>query len=275
MSVIIVQEKPCDQKKQLNVELEVAKAMSAVSQQADRKEIYTNSSMVVCVKLSPHNSGLRTSSIDRITPHCVVGQCTAEGLGEWFSRKSTKASSNYGIDREGRIGMYVEEKNRSWCSSSNANDQRAVTIECASDKTEPYAFKPIVYDTLIKLCVDICQRNGKTKLLWLGDKERTLTYEPKSDEMILTVHRWFADKLCPGDWMYSRMGNLAEKVTAALSSRSQSNLKPDTKNEDSKSKEAEDKKIEIKESRGKEREVKEVINKESKDKKTSNGSTNV
>lgn len=275
MSVIIVQEKPCDQKKQLNVELEVAKAMSAVSQQADRKEIYTNSSMVVCVKLSPHNSGLRTSSIDRITPHCVVGQCTAEGLGEWFSRKSTKASSNYGIDREGRIGMYVEEKNRSWCSSSNANDQRAVTIECASDKTEPYAFKPIVYDTLIKLCVDICQRNGKTKLLWLGDKEKALAYEPKSDEMILTVHRWFAATLCPGDWMYSRMGDLAERVTAALSSRSQNNLKPDTKNEDSKSKKAEDKKIEIKESRGKEREVKEVINKESKDKKTANGSTNV
>ena len=112
--------------------------------------------------------------------------------------------------------MYVEEKNRSWCSSSNANDQRAVTIECASDSTEPYAFKDVVYQTLIKLCVDICQRNGKTKLLWLGDKDKTLNYTPKADEMILTVHRWFANKSCPGNWMYARMGDLAAKVTAAL-----------------------------------------------------------
>ena len=177
---------------------------------------YTNSSMVAYTKLSPNNSGQRTHSIDRITPHCVVGQCTAEGLGDWFAKSSTQASSNYGIDKDGRVGMYVEEKNRSWCSSSNANDQRAITIECASDTSEPYAFKDVVYQTLIKLCVDICKRNGKNKLLWLGDKDKTLSYEPKSGEMILTVHRWFANKSCPGNWMYARMGDLAEKVTAAL-----------------------------------------------------------
>lgn len=112
--------------------------------------------------------------------------------------------------------MYVEERNRSWCSSSNANDQRAVTIECASDTTEPYAFKDVVYQRLIELCTDICKRNGKTKLLWLGDKAKTLNYTPKSDEMVLTVHRWFASKSCPGNWMYARMGDLASKVTAAL-----------------------------------------------------------
>ena len=179
---------------------------------------YTNSSMVAYTKLSPNHSGKRTHSIDRITPHCVVGQCTAEGLGDWFAKSSTQASSNYGIDKDGRVGMYVEEKNRSWCSSSNANDQRAITIECASDTTEPYAFRDIVYQTLIKLCVDICKRNGKTKLLWLGDRDKTLAYEPKSGEMVLTVHRWFANKSCPGNWMYARMDDLAEKVTAALGS---------------------------------------------------------
>ena len=177
---------------------------------------YTNSSMVAYTKLSPNNSEQRTHSIDRITPHCVVGQCTAEGLGDWFAKTSTQASSNYGIDKDGRVGMYVEEKNRSWCSSSNANDQRAITIECASDTSEPYAFKDVVYQMLIKLCVDICKRNGKNKLLWFGDKDKTLSYEPKSGEMILTVHRWFANKSCPGNWMYARMGDLAEKVTAAL-----------------------------------------------------------
>ena len=177
---------------------------------------YTNSSMVVYTKLSPNHSGQRTHSIDRITPHCVVGQCTAESLGDWFMNTGVEASSNYGIDKNGRVGMYVEEKNRSWCSSSNANDQRAITIECASDTTEPYAFKDVVYQTLIKLCTDICKRNGKNKLIWFGDKDKTLNYEPKSGEMILTVHRWFANKSCPGNWLYSRMDDLAEKVTAAL-----------------------------------------------------------
>ena len=106
----------------------------------------------------------------------------------------------------------------SWCSSSNANDQRAVTIECASDTKSAYAFKDAVYQTLIKLCVDICKRNGKKKLLWLGDKTKTLNYSPKADEMVLTVHRWFANKSCPGDWLYARLGDLASKVTAALGS---------------------------------------------------------
>ena len=177
---------------------------------------YTNSSMVVYTKLSPNHSGQRTHSIDRISPHCVVGQCTAEGLGDWFARSSTQASSNYGIDKDGRVGMYVEEKNRSWCTSSNANDQRAITIECASDTKEPYTMRDVVYQTLIKLCVDICKRYGKKKLLWLGDKDKTLNYNPASDEMIITVHRWFANKSCPGEWLYSRLSDLATKVTAEL-----------------------------------------------------------
>lgn len=178
--------------------------------------VYTNSSLVSYTKLSPNHSGLRTHSIDRITPHCVVGQCSVETLGNIFLPTSRQASCNYGIGVDGRVGMYVEEKNRSWCSSSSANDQRAVTIECASDTAEPYAFKDVVYQKLITLCVDICKRNGKKKLLWLGDKDKTLSYEPKSDEMVLTVHRWFANKSCPGSWMYARMGDLAAKVTAQL-----------------------------------------------------------
>lgn len=177
---------------------------------------FTNRSLVAYTKLSPNHSGQRTMKIDRITPHCVVGQCTVEGLGDWFHRPSTQASSNYGIDKDGRIGLYVEEKNRSWCTSSNENDQRAVTIECASDKVEPYAMNEVVYDRLIDLCVDICQRNGKKKLLWFGDKDKSLSYQPKDDEMLITVHRWFANKSCPGNWLYARLGDLAAKVTARL-----------------------------------------------------------
>lgn len=178
---------------------------------------YTNSPLVSYTNLSPNHSGLRTHAIDRITPHCVVGQCTVETIGDIFAPVSREASSNYGIGYDGKIGMYVEEQNRSWCSSSNANDQRAVTIECASDKTDPYAMTNAVYASLVELCADICRRNGKKKLIWIPDKNRALTYSQKSDEMLLTVHRWFANKACPGDWLYNRLGNLAVEVTELLS----------------------------------------------------------
>ncbi len=186
---------------------------------------YTNSPLVGYTRLVDKHSGQRSHCIDRITPHCVVGQVTAARLGDIFSG-TRDVSSNYGIALDGTIGLYVEEKNRSWCSSSNANDQRAITIECASDNKKPYAFKPVVYDTLIKLCIDICRRNGKKKLLWFGDKAKTLSYNPKPDEMVLTVHRWFANKSCPGDWMYARMGDLAQKVTAALAKEPSPNPVP-------------------------------------------------
>ena len=189
---------------------------------------YTNSPLVGYTRLVDKHSGERTHAIDRITPHCVVGQVTAARLGDIFS--GTRAvSSNYGIALDGTVGLYVEEKNRSWCSSSNANDQRAITIECASDPKPPYAFKAVVYETLVKLCIDVCKRNGKKKLLWFGDKAKSLTYNPKPDEMVLTVHRWFANKSCPGDWLYARMGDLAKKVTAALNEPTAPTPKPAAK----------------------------------------------
>lgn len=176
----------------------------------------SNSSLVSVTVYSPNHSGKRTMPIDRITPHCVVGQCTAQVVGEVFKPTSRGASSNYGIGKNGEVGLYVDECNRSWCSSSNANDQRAVTIECASDLKHPYAMNSKVYNTLINLCVDICRRNGKDTLIWIDDKEKALSYEPKDNEMLITVHRWFANKSCPGDWLYSRLGELAEVVTSQL-----------------------------------------------------------
>lgn len=178
---------------------------------------YTNSSLVSYTKLSPNHSGQRTHAIDRITPHCVVGQLSAETICACFTSPSRQASCNYGIGTDGKVSLCVEEKNRSWCSSSNANDQRAVTIECASDKTEPYAMNDKAYESLVNLCTDICKRNGKKRLLWLGNKDTTLNYTPKGDEMVLTVHRWFANKSCPGNWLYERLGDLAKRVTSNLS----------------------------------------------------------
>lgn len=174
-----------------------------------------NSSLVSYTKLSPNYTAGRVN-FTRITPHCVVGQLTVESIGSIFAPRSRSASSNYGIGKDGRVGQYVDEKNRSWCSSSAANDTRSITIECSSDLKAPYAFNEKVYTTLVNLCVDICRRHGKAKLLWLGSKSKALNYTPKSNEMILTAHRWFSNTACPGDWLYGREGDLANRVNTIL-----------------------------------------------------------
>lgn len=165
---------------------------------------------------SPNHSGQRTYKVTRITPHCMVGQMTAKRCGELFEESSYQASSNYGIGTDGEISGYVDEKYRSWCSSSADNDNRAITIECASDTRSPYAMNTKVWASLASLCADICQRYGKTRLIWFGDKATTLAYKPGDTEMVLTAHRWFAAKSCPGDWLYNRLGKLAEEVMARL-----------------------------------------------------------
>lgn len=190
---------------------------------------YTNSPLVSYTKLSPCNSGTRTHSIDRITPHCIVGQMSVESAGAWFAKTSTQASANYVIGADARVALIVPESKRSWCSSSRDNDQQAVTIECASDKVHPYAFKTEVYMRLIELMTDICRRNGKTKILWFADKAKSLAYKPAENEMLITVHRWFANKACPGDWLYSRLGDVAMKVNAALGSSVTPEAIPETR----------------------------------------------
>lgn len=181
----------------------------------------SNSGYVSYTKISPYKNSPRNHAIDRISIHCVVGQVTMESLGNIFQTKA--ASSNYGVDKDGHVGMYVEEKDRSWCSDSPENDNRAVTIETASDTTEPYRVNDAAYRTLLNLCEDICRRNGKKKLLWLGDKAKTLAYTPKSDEMVLTVHRWFnPGKSCPGTYLYERQGAIAAEVTKRLGGGSSS-----------------------------------------------------
>ena len=177
----------------------------------------SNSKLVSYTKISPNRTKSRKYPITRISIHCVVGQVTVESLGNVFAPTSRQASSNYGIGKDGRVGMYVEECDRSWCTSSSDNDHRAITIETASDTTHPYAVNSAAYATLLDLCEDICRRNGKKKLLWFADKDKTLAYKPADDEMILTVHRWFANKSCPGEYLYSRHGEIAAEVTRRLS----------------------------------------------------------
>ncbi len=172
----------------------------------------SNSPLVSYTKISPNRTSPRNHVIDTITIHCVVGQCSVETLGNIFSPTSRKASCNYGIGYDGKIGMYCEEKDRSWCSSSSKNDNRAITIEVASDTYHPYRVNDKVYASLINLLADICRRNNIKRLLWKADKSLV----GQVDKQNMTVHRWFAKKACPGDYLYNLHFQIAEEVNKKL-----------------------------------------------------------
>lgn len=133
-------------------------------------------------------------------------------MGNCFVSKNAQRSCNYGIGKDGRIGMYVEEKDRSWCSSNRANDNRAITIECASDKRHPYTINDDVYKSLVNLCADICKRNGIKELRWKADKSLI----GQVDKQNMTVHRWFKNKDCPGQYIYDRLGRITDEVNALI-----------------------------------------------------------
>lgn len=174
----------------------------------------SNSALVSYTKLSPNHSGKRTHVIDTISIHCMAGNLSVETCGALFAQSSRQASSNYGIGSDGRIALYVDEANRSWCTSSRSNDQRAITIEVANSQAkDPWPVTDEAYAALIDLLVDICQRNDIKQLLWRGDS--SLIGQVTLQNM--TVHRWFAAKACPGDWLYQRHGQIAEAVNQRLS----------------------------------------------------------
>lgn len=177
----------------------------------------SNSPLVSATILS-QNYHNRTHAIDTITIHCMAAQGSIETCGRSF--QTGKWSSNYGIGPDGRIGLYVPEDKRSICTSSSSNDDRAITIEVASDNFHPYAITDKAYNALIDLLVDICQRNNIKKLLWKGDKNLI----GQIDKQNMTVHRWFAAKACPGDYLYERHGDIAKEVNKRLENGGNDNM---------------------------------------------------
>lgn len=203
----------------------------------------SNSPLVTYTNLSPNHSGKRKYTIDTITPHCVVGQWTAQTGCDYFSNSSVGASCNYFVGKDGSIGLCVDEANRAWTSggkdkngnpiyvngiSGAMNDHRAITIEVASDTTHPYAITDQAYEALVKLCADICIRNNIPKLLWEADKSLVGVVSRQN----ITVHRWFANKACPGDYIYNRLGQIAKEVNNLINNSKNSTTSTTSEEDD-------------------------------------------
>lgn len=166
----------------------------------------SNSALVTYKRLSPNCTKPRNHKIDRIVIHHMAGNLTVQQCGAVFAPSSRQASSNYGVDSNGKVGMYVEEKNRSWATANAAIDHRAVTIEVANSKRGgnwPVSAKAL--KKTIELCADICKRNGIKKLIYTGDKTGNLH-----------MHCWYAATSCPGPYLKSKFSYIAKEVNKLL-----------------------------------------------------------
>lgn len=208
-------ERPADQGTAVQ-EKRISYAQSYYSKFAGTASAIGNSPLVTYTNLTSHKTTLSSKTLNRLTIHCFVGQVTAKSGVDYFATTSNKCSANYVVGYDGSIGLSVEEKDRSWCSSSSDNDKQAITIEVASTTSTPYLVTDTAYSALINLIVDICKRNGKNKLIWNSNKEEALAYKPASNELLITVHRWFANKACPGEYLYNRLSTIAETVNGKL-----------------------------------------------------------
>lgn len=173
----------------------------------------SHSTYVDLIKISPNKTSPRNHKVDTITIHCTCAQWTAQQICDYFFNRTRTASPNYAVGCDGSVGLCVDEEDRSWCSSNRDNDHRAITIEVASDTKDPYAVRPVAYNKLILLVADICKRNGIKKLVWSDNKEERITH---SNGCNMTVHRDFANKSCPGAYLYERMGAIATEVNKIL-----------------------------------------------------------
>lgn len=179
----------------------------------------SNSKLVNYTKLSPNCNKPRNHKIDTITIHHMAGNLSVEACGEVFARPSRQASANYGVSTDGRIGLYVDEANRAWTSSSPENDNRAVTIEVANDGGAPdWHVSDKALAATIDLCVDICRRNGIDALRYTGNKFGNLT-----------MHKWFAATACPGPYLSSKFPYIAQEVNKRLKAGQTSQAAPTTK----------------------------------------------
>lgn len=145
-----------------------------------------SNSNLVNVRIPAHSNnytvGRSGRKIEYIAIHHMAGILTAEQCGSIFQNGKRKASSNYGIGKDARVSLYVDEANTSYCNSNWDSNCKSVTIEVSNCKLGgDYPVSDVVLNKLIELVADIARRNNITLI-----KGKTLVW-----------HRMYTATTCP------------------------------------------------------------------------------
>lgn len=165
----------------------------------------SNSSLVNKRIITSHSSSRMGSKITTIIIHHMAGNLSIEQCGQVF--RTRQASTHYGIGSDGRIGQYVDEAYRAWSVANKWGDAKAVTMELANDggASTNWHVSDRAIEACINLCVDICRRNGITKLVFTGNLNGNLQ-----------MHRYYMATACPGPYLASKFSYIANEVNKRL-----------------------------------------------------------
>ena len=184
----------------------------------------SESALATYIHYSPNCTKPRQGTIKGVAIHCTAGgrnlpaQSFAD-MARFATKQKNGASCHYVVGGDGSIAQVCKEENRAWCTS-NPIDHQLVTIEVASDADGECKCNMAALNSLIKLLVDICQRNKIPRLLWRGDKALMGQW----DKQNMVVHRWTANKACPGDYLYGKHAAIAQVVNNRLGAETEDDM---------------------------------------------------
>lgn len=143
----------------------------------------------------------RSDTIHGIVVHHAAST-SFDSIGQVFSQYGRGGSAHYGIC-EDRIDQYVREEDTAWHCGDWGGNCCTIGIECTNNVGAPdWTISEGTFNTLVKLCADIAKRNGLGKL----------KFGPYDVYPTLSAHRDWSATYCCGDYLYSRMDELAEKA---------------------------------------------------------------
>ncbi len=195
----------------------------------EKKMSRAKSGLTKVVKLTDNCTKPRNAKISRITPHCIAGKMTAEAALTFF-KNSTNSSANYVIGHGGKIGLSVRETDRAWTTSSGKNDNKAITVEISNSAGAPnWPMSEEAVDAFVALTVDICEYYGFKKVVYyekpmtiaIGEEatEKWITsLDVPKDALLVTLHRWYKNKACPGKWFVKRLPEVVSRINKEIKS---------------------------------------------------------
>ena len=156
-----------------------------------------------------YTHGRSGRNIEMVALHHMAGVLSAEQCGRIFQQAGRGASANYGIGKDGEVGLYVDEYNTAWANANWDSNCKSVSIELSnSSASGNYPVSDVVLNKAIDLIADIFKRNNLGKCV----KGQNLVW-----------HSMYSNTYCPGDYIRGKLDYIVDKVNEKLGLNSNTN----------------------------------------------------
>ena len=149
-----------------------------------------------------YTHGRSGRNIEMVALHHMAGVLSADQCGRIFQQAGRSASANYGIGKDGEVGLYVDEYNTAWANANWDSNCKSVSIELSNSVASGnYPVSDVVLNKAIDLIADIFKRNNLGKCV----KGQNLVW-----------HSMYSNTYCPGDYIRGKLDYIVDKVNEKL-----------------------------------------------------------